>query len=123
MADQGAIVVCSCEDTMPLDAQALRQGCRGADLVTGRQFCRSELDRFRALVATGTPVTMGCTQEAPLFREIAARSDSDVTFVNLRENAGWSAGASGAGPKMAALAVAANRARQREGGQRTSLPS
>ena len=45
MADQRAIVACSCEDTMPLDAQALRQGCPGAHLVTGRHFCRSELDR------------------------------------------------------------------------------
>ena len=107
MADQRAIVACSCEDTMPLDAQALRQGCPGAHLVTGRHFCRSELDRFRELVAAGTPVTMGCTQEAPLFREIAAQSDGDVTFVNLRENAGWSADGSGAGPKMAALAAAA----------------
>jgi ferredoxin len=92
---------------MPLDVQALRHGCRGGHLVTGRQFCRAELDRFRELIAAGTPVTMGCTQEAPLFREIAAQSDSDVTFVNLRENAGWSTDASGAGPKMAALAAAA----------------
>jgi hypothetical protein len=30
-----------------------------------------------------------------------------VTFVNLRENAGWSADAASAGPKMAALAAAA----------------
>jgi ferredoxin len=107
MADQRAIVVCSCEDTLPVDAPALHHGCRNARLVTGRQFCRSELERFRELVATGAPITMGCTQEEPLFREIAAQSDSDVTFVNLRENAGWSADASSAGPKMAALAAAA----------------
>jgi ferredoxin len=106
MADQRAILVCSCEDTMPLDAQALRLGCRGAHLVTGRQFCRAELERFRELAASGAPITMGCTQEAVLFREIAAGA-SDVTYVNLRENAGWSADASSAGPKMAALAAAA----------------
>jgi ferredoxin len=107
MADQRAILVCSCEDTMPLDAQALPHGCRGGRLLTGRQFCRAELQRFRELVATGTPITMGCTQEAPLFREIAAGAASDVTYVNLRENAGWSADAAGAGPKMAALVAAA----------------
>src|SRR5580700_1343063 len=104
---QRAIVVCSCEDTMPLDAQALRHACRDARLVTGRQICRAELERFRELIATGAPITMGCTQEAPLFRELAAASDSDVTFVNLREHAGWSADAASAGPKMAALAAAA----------------
>jgi ferredoxin len=106
MADQRAILVCSCEDTMPLDAQALRLGCRGAHLVSGRQFCRAELERFRELAASGAPITMGCTQEASLFREIAAGT-SDVTYVNLRENAGWSADALSAGPKMAALAAAA----------------
>ncbi len=47
MADRRTILVCSCEDTMPLDAQALHQGCRGDRLVTGRQFCRAELGQFR----------------------------------------------------------------------------
>jgi ferredoxin len=107
MADQRAILVCSCEDTVPLDAQALRLGCRGARLLIGRQFCRAELERFRELVASGTPITMGCTQEATLFRETAAEGAGGVTYVNLRENAGWSADASSAGPKMAALAAAA----------------
>ena len=107
MADQGAIVVCSCEDTVPLDGDAIQHGCRGVRLISGRQFCRAELDRFRALVAGGAPITVGCTQEAPLFREIAAEGASDVTFVNLRENAGWSADALSAGPKMAALLAAA----------------
>jgi ferredoxin len=107
MVDQRAILVCSCEDTMPLDAQALQHGCSGGRLVTGRQFCRAELETFRELVATGAPVTMGCTQEASLFREVAAQSASEVTFVNLRENAGWSADTASVGPKMAALAAAA----------------
>ena len=107
MADQRIILMCSCEDTMPLDAQASQRGCRGASIVTGHQFCRAELECFRELVATGAPITMGCTQEAPLFRDIAAESGGDVTFVNLRENAGWSADAASAGPKMAALAAAA----------------
>jgi ferredoxin len=106
MVDPRSILVCSCEDTMPLDAGALHQGCSGARLVTGRQFCRAELERFRELVASGAPVTIGCTQEAPLFRE-AAGGDADVSFVNLREAAGWSKEAANAGPKMAALAAAA----------------
>jgi ferredoxin len=106
MADRRTILVCSCEDTMPLDAQALHQGCRGDRLVTGRQFCRAELGQFREVAAAGAPVTMGCTQEAPLLRE-AAGDDADVSFVNLRETAGWSKDAANAGPKMAALVAAA----------------
>jgi ferredoxin len=107
MADRGAIVVCSCEDTMPLDGEALRHACGGGQLVIGRHFCGPERERFAALVAAGAPITMGCTQEAPLFREIARQGDADVAFVNLRETAGWSSDAVNAGPKMAALAAAA----------------
>jgi len=107
MADRHKILVCSCEDTMPLDAGALTRGCGNFDIVTGRQFCRAELDRFRALVGAGVPLTVGCTQEAPLFREVAEDSGAGLRFVNLRESAGWSADAAKAGPKMAALAAAA----------------
>jgi ferredoxin len=107
MADRHKILVCSCEDTMPLDAGALARGCRNFDIVTGRQFCRAELDRFRELAGPGTELTVGCTQEEPLFREITEDSGADLRFVNLRESAGWSADATKAGPKMAALAAAA----------------
>jgi ferredoxin len=96
------IVLCSCEDTMPLDAEAVRRGCRGADITTGRQFCRAELERFRTAAAGGEPITVACTQEAPLFAEVAGE-DADIVFANVRETAGWSAQAREAGPKMAAL--------------------
>src|SRR5258708_11858776 len=106
MADRHKILVCSCEDTMPLDAGALARGCRNFDIATGRQFCRAELDRFRALAGSGAPLTVGCTQEAALFREVTEDSGADIRFVNLRESAGWSTDAAKAGPKMAALAAA-----------------
>jgi ferredoxin len=106
MADRHKILVCSCEDTMPLDAGALARGCRNFDIVTGHQFCRAELDRYRALASSGAPLTVGCTQEEPLFREVTEDSGADLRFVNLRETAGWSAEAAKAGPKMAALAAA-----------------
>src|SRR5438105_13934622 len=107
MPDRRALVVCSCEDTMPLDGRAFERGCQGTDIISGRQLCRAELERIRALLSSGAPITIGCTQEAPLFREIVAESGSDVSFVNIRETAGWSAEAAKAGPKMAALAAAA----------------
>ncbi len=92
---------------MPLDTGALARGCRGAEIVGGRQLCRAELERFRALAASGTPLTIGCTQEAPLFREVAGENAGALSFANLRETAGWSEAAAKAGPKMAALAAAA----------------
>lgn len=109
MADQPRqIVVCSCEDSIPLDADALRAACKGADVTSGRQFCRAELDRFRGLAAAGGDITVACTQEAPVFSDaIADNGKVRLNFVNIRENAGWSRDATKAGPKIAALLAAA----------------
>ncbi|MEA2991290.1 MAG: hypothetical protein QOD40_210 [Alphaproteobacteria bacterium] len=103
------IVVCSCEDTMPLDAEALRRGCRGAEITSARQLCRAEIEHFRTIAVQGGAVTVACTQEAPLFSEIASGMEdgAQITFANIRETAGWSADAAQAGPKMAALLAAA----------------
>src|SRR6266850_4112992 len=105
----GHVVICSCEDTMPLDAGAVRRGCRGKDVTTARQLCRSELDRFRALARGAAALTVGCTQEAPFFSDVAAENGrtSPISYANLRETAGWSSDGAKAGPKMAALLAAA----------------
>lgn len=100
------ILICSCEDTMPLHGEAVRRACRGAHVAEGRQFCRAELDRVREMAQGDTPITIACTQEAPLFDE-AAGENAALTFVNIRETAGWSKDAKAAGPKMAALIAAA----------------
>ncbi|MEA3026406.1 MAG: hypothetical protein QOF91_1691, partial [Alphaproteobacteria bacterium] len=99
------ILICSCEDTMPLDAEAVRRVCRGSEVTTAHQLCRAELEKFRAAAAAGAPLTVGCTQEAPLFAEVG--EGADIRTVNIRETAGWSKDAAQAGPKMAALLAAA----------------
>ena len=103
------IVMCSCDDTMPLDTDTVRSGCRSAKVEIAGQLCRAEVERFRAAIAAGGPLTIGCTQEAPLFAEVAQASgrEGGLTFVNVRETAGWSSQAADAGPKMAALFAAA----------------
>lgn len=101
------IFLCTCEDTVLLDADAVRIACRGADVKSARQLCRAELERFRATAAQGDPLLIGCTQEAPSFTAAAAESGGPVTFFNLRETAGWSEQAAAAGPKMAGLIAAA----------------
>src|SRR3954447_16798753 len=108
MAQRPKILLCSCEDTMPLDADAVKRGCR-AQVTTAHHLCRAEIDRFREAAAASEPLIVGCTQEAPLFAEVAAEGEhpSALTFVNVRETAGWSAEGADAGPKMAALIAAA----------------
>ncbi|HEV2956336.1 MAG TPA: 4Fe-4S binding protein [Xanthobacteraceae bacterium] len=99
------ILLCSCDDTMSPDAERVARVGRGATIGTAHQLCRAELERFRAAAAQGAPLTVGCTQEAPLFAETAP--DADIVFANIRETAGWSADAAAAGPKIAALIAAA----------------
>jgi ferredoxin len=99
------ILACSCDDTMSLDAEALRRGNRGAEVTTAHQLCRAEAERFRAIAAEGGAITVGCTQEAPLFSEIVGEtgSNASIIFANIRETAGWSTEGAKAAPKMAAL--------------------
>ena len=67
------ILICSCEDTMPLDGEKVRRACRDSVVIEGRQLCRAELDRVRKAAAGGEPVVIACTQEAPLFRRSRGR--------------------------------------------------
>ena len=82
----GKILICSCEDTMPLDAEAVRRGCRGAQVTTARQLCRAELDRFLTMAAKDEPLTVACTQEAALFSEVAQQKQSVWFFLSLKAN-------------------------------------
>jgi ferredoxin len=101
------ILMCSCEDTMRLDAAAVKRGCCNSEIATFRQLCRAELDQFRRAAKAEGSLTVGCTQEAPLFSDEAGERAERIDFVNLRETAGWSTEGTQAGPKMAALLAAA----------------
>jgi ferredoxin len=109
------LLICSCEKTMPLDPQAIGRGCAARTtprttprITQANQLCGLELERFKAALAGGVPITVACTQEAPLFREVAEDfPQAQLTFVNIRETGGWSNDAAAAGPKSAALIAAA----------------
>jgi ferredoxin len=92
---------------MPLDGDAVSLACRGT-VIEGRQFCRAELNKFRKAAADAEAIVVACTQEAPLFREVASEIEGSapLSFVNIRETGGWSEDAAKAGPKMAALIAA-----------------
>jgi ferredoxin len=91
---------------MSLDTGAL--GACGGRLQTAHQLCRAEIGRLKAALAEGGPVTVGCTQEAPLFAEAAEEVGTAApATVDIRGWAGWSDQGAAAGPKMAALLKAA----------------
>ncbi len=90
---------------MAPDLDVIRRGCAGTEIRGAEQLCRAQLDRFQAALTDPRPITVACTQESPVFSQEA--EGRDVTFVNIREAAGWSREGAGASPKMAALLAAA----------------
>jgi ferredoxin len=101
--------LCSCNQTRALDAAALAAALKsGAAPTIHTELCRKEAARFQASLGDAE-LLVGCTQEAPLFSELAraAGSKAEIRFVNIREAAGWSAQGKQATPKIAALLAAA----------------
>lgn len=97
--------LCNCNRTISLDAKALAAALKlKAPLTIHSELCRKDVAAFSA--ALNEPETLiACTQEAPLFAELAQAADAkgQLGFLNVRENAGWSAEGAQATPKIAAL--------------------
>jgi ferredoxin len=101
--------LCSCNNTMAVDAGALAKALKlGAPVALHTELCRKEVAKFQGSLGDAE-VLVACTQEAALFGEVAAAaaSKAELRFVNIRESAGWSAEGKQATPKMAALLAAA----------------
>ncbi|MCK5274876.1 MAG: 4Fe-4S ferredoxin, partial [Alphaproteobacteria bacterium] len=101
------ILLCDCEHSMALDGKALAKACGAAaapDIAS--HLCRAQIDNFRGEIARGGRVLVACTQEAPLFDEVAGEAGEGgaaLGHVNIRERAGWSADGRHATAKIAAL--------------------
>jgi len=105
--DGKTLKVCSCNRTVALDASALAAALKSSEPITvHHQLCRKDAGAFQAALGE-SDVIVACTQEAPLFSELAANSSAKISFVNVRELAGWSADSEKATPKIAALVAMA----------------
>ncbi len=101
--------LCNCNRTMPLDAKALAAALKSKVPVTiHTELCRREVGAFNEALRD-PEVLVACTQEAPLFAELAqaAGAKGELAFFNIRETAGWSSDAKQATPKIVALAALA----------------
>src|SRR3990172_10714822 len=102
--------LCNCNKTIPIDAVALARALKSAaPIAVHTELCRKEIEHFTSALKDDLCV-IGCTQEAPLFAELAERSGASAAlkFVNIREAAGWSAEGAQAAPKIAALLALAD---------------
>ncbi|AXS42527.1 4Fe-4S dicluster domain-containing protein [Breoghania sp. L-A4] len=101
---------------MDLDPHRLREALGKSDIIEGgdpvmhRHLCRTQIEAFERALETGEPLLVACTQEAPLFSEIAEETgpqedgaEERVRFVNIRERAGWTDKGQDPHAKIAAL--------------------
>ncbi len=104
---QPTLLVCNCQRTMEIDGEKLGRALgRTEGLPVHTELCRAGLSNFEAAAAGSNSIHIACTQEAPLFREVAeekATAETTLRFTNIRENAGWSDAKGAALPKMVAL--------------------
>ena len=102
-------LICDCNQTMPLQPQALGKAL-DETLTLHTTLCRRESGAFLQALQSDDDLVVACTQEKRLFTELAGQADTSVSvvrFVNIRETGGWSRDASAATPKLAALLAAA----------------
>jgi hypothetical protein len=93
-------LICDCNKTMPLDAQALGRAL-DEDLTLHSTLCRREAGAFQQAVKSGAGRGGGVhAGKAPVRRTGAANRGavSPVRFVNIRETGGWSRDAKSAAP-------------------------
>lgn len=123
-------LICDCNHTMRLDAQALSQaldktaGASSQGLQTVHSaLCRRQAGAFQRAALettqTGDELLVACTQEQELFLALnqhtegsAGIQERPIRFVNLRETAGWTRHTASPTPKMAALLAVAQLPQQ-----------
>jgi hypothetical protein len=91
-------LICSRGDTMPLDAEAVHRGCRNTEDCYRTAVLPRRASPLPGGSRRGRDPMVGCTQEAPLFSEIAEDLGStDIRFVRLaaRDNFRYCARSSG----------------------------
>ncbi len=108
--DRLKVLICDCEKTMHMNEDELTKACEdNYELSFHNQLCRRQIKSYEDKINTGSCL-VACTQEAPLFLEIAEENqlEENVRFVNIRERAGWSSDAQNITAKMAALLAEAS---------------
>jgi ferredoxin len=106
-------LICNCNQTMPLDGKLLSEAL-DEELTLHTTLCRRQASSFQKAIKASDDVTVACTQEQRLFAALADETEGaragvtfPIKFINIRETGGWSADASKAMPKIAALLAAA----------------
>ncbi|WP_135078955.1 4Fe-4S binding protein [Terasakiella sp. SH-1] len=99
------VLLCSCEGSMELDAKAIAKTFDQDEPFVHSQLCRSQQPEFQKALQEGD-LLVACGREAPLFEELRVEMGEhapSVSYVDIREKAGWGTEGKKASAKIAAL--------------------
>lgn len=106
--DSKPTLLCNCNRTVALDAKGLARALSSNEpVVVHQELCRRQAGALDAALKSAGEALVCCTQEATLFKELAGEPVAGLSFLNIREAAGWSVEGGDATPKIAALIAAA----------------
>ncbi|CAN1538512.1 4Fe-4S ferredoxin-type, iron-sulphur binding domain containing protein [Rhabdaerophilaceae bacterium] len=106
------LVLCSCEKTFVSDEASIARGLEAAGATPTIERCTALCTRERNLipdlVRSADRLTIACQQEETGLRAFAEEAGftGALSFVDIRDRAGWSIEGDQASPKMAALLAA-----------------
>ena len=97
------LVLCSCEGSQNIDAQALAQATGFSCSKVYSSLCYSQQD-IAAKELSHENVLIACGQEIDFFQDLAEELEAnEPNFIDLRDRAGWSVDEKSKTPKMVAL--------------------
>ncbi len=109
MAAIERVLLCSCEDTMQIDAETASAALSDAVVRTATRLCTGDIDvAAQALEQDGTTL-IACGQMATLFEELAEelQATERLATVDIRDRAGWTDDKTAFAKQAALLAEAA----------------
>ena len=103
MGETPTLLLCDCTGTMDVDRDAIQRGC-GLSCSKVHTFLCGDQAAAAANALQSGPVLIACGQEIAAFEDLAQDLDAlhNLSFVDIRDRAGWSDDRATA-PKMAAL--------------------
>ncbi|NNE82251.1 MAG: 4Fe-4S binding protein [Silicimonas sp.] len=102
-------LLCTCEDTMRIDAETASAALGGITVKTARHLCTGDLDVAAAALEQDGTTLIACGHMAGFFAELAGELEAEdrLATTDIRDRAGWTDDSAAFAKQAALLAEAA----------------
>jgi ferredoxin len=96
MTANKTLLLCSCDKTQPLDAEALRAAAAADQVFSVDQLCIGEMSKAVEHLGGDSEVVIACGQQAALFERLGEEIQAEtgrsapLNTIDIRDRAGWS---------------------------------